>query len=100
MFILSRGVSNATTYGHCIRVCFPSPPRHWLAGDVSQPMLGRTGQEIPPRRSLYAGSRTEMAREELSRSRIGRGHVSSAAIDPSNPAQLRSGLYDKAVESL
>jgi hypothetical protein len=41
-----------------------------------------------------------MAREELSRSRIGRGFVSSAAIDPSNPAQLRSGLYDVAVESM
>src|SRR5260370_37925896 len=100
MFILSRGVSNATTYDHCIRVCFPSPPRHRLAGEVSQPMLGWAGQEIPPRRSLYARSPAEMAREELSRSRIGRGHVSSAAIDPSNPAQLRASLYDEAVESM
>jgi hypothetical protein len=71
-----------------------------FAGDVFQPMLGWAGREIPPRRSLYARSWTEMAREEPSRSRIDQGHVSRAAIDPSNPAQLRSGLYDVAVESM
>ena len=64
-FNSSRGVSHATAFVHRIRPGFPSPQRRQLSAYVSESIMGRAGEEIPPGTPLYARSRTEMARKAI-----------------------------------
>ena len=64
-FNSSRGVSHAPAFIHRIRSRFPSAQRRQLSAYVSESIMGRAGEEIPPGTPLYARSRTEMARKAI-----------------------------------
>ena len=64
--LLSRGASHAANLVHRIRSGFPPAQSRRRRRDVSRSLLGRAAQDISAATSLYARSRTEMARKACS----------------------------------